>query len=163
MASKNKPTKNNMIKASASKAASQGSQDKRPMMHLRGQYLKHIKFDGPGLKKHPQGKPATNLTFNVKTTQIEPNLYEIDLSLVAEVGTEKEKIVTLHMNYGAHYLLSNIPNDQHEAVLMTEGGRLLFPYIQRIVADITRDGGLPPLQLPPIDFTQIYKKGSTKS
>ena len=163
MASKNKPTKKNTVKTPASKATPQSSQDKRPMMQLKGQYLKHIKFDGPGLNKHPQGKPTTNLTFNIATTKIESNVYEIDLSLVAEVGTEKEKIVTLRMNYGAHYLLSNIPSDQHEAVLMTEGGRLLFPYMQRIVADITRDAGLPSLQLPPVDFMQIYKKGSTKT
>ena len=33
---------------------------------------------------------------------------------------------------------------------------VLFPFARRVIADITRDGGFPPLMLDPIDFNQLY-------
>lgn len=157
----NKPgnqSPNNTPNAQESQRNTQNPQTNQPMMRLRGQYIKNIEFKGPGLSTRPQGETKTTLTFNINTTKIDTNIHEIDLSLVAEIGTEKEKIVTIHMNYGAEYQFSNVPADQQEGALVTEGTRLIFPYVQRIVSDITRDGGLPPLQLPSVDFSQFHKK-----
>jgi len=33
----------------------------------------------------------------------------------------------------------------------------LFPYVRRIVSDVTRDGGFPPLNLENIDFLALYR------
>ena len=44
------------------------------------------------------------------------------------------------------------------AVLLTEGARLIFPFARNIIADVTRDGGFPPLFLQPIDFIELYNK-----
>ena len=35
---------------------------------------------------------------------------------------------------------------------------LLFPFLRRLVADVTREGGFPPLLLDPIDFNQLYER-----
>jgi preprotein translocase subunit SecB len=35
---------------------------------------------------------------------------------------------------------------------------MLFPFLRRIVSDITRDGGFPPLNLENIDFLKLYKQ-----
>ena len=34
--------------------------------------------------------------------------------------------------------------------------RLLFPFARAILAEITREGGYPPLMINPIDFTPLY-------
>ena len=34
---------------------------------------------------------------------------------------------------------------------------MLFPYIRRIVSDVTRDGGFPSLNLDNVDFVQVYR------
>ena len=34
---------------------------------------------------------------------------------------------------------------------------MLFPFLRRIVSDVTRDGGFPPLNLDSIDFMQLYR------
>jgi preprotein translocase subunit SecB len=34
---------------------------------------------------------------------------------------------------------------------------MLFPYVRRIVSDVTRDGGFPPLNLETIDFVALYR------
>ncbi len=33
---------------------------------------------------------------------------------------------------------------------------LVFPFLRRLVADLTREGGFPPLLLDPIDFGALY-------
>ena len=43
-----------------------------------------------------------------------------------------------------------------EQVLMIECPRYLFPFARRMIADLTAEGGFPPLMLEPIDFAQIY-------
>jgi preprotein translocase subunit SecB len=35
---------------------------------------------------------------------------------------------------------------------------LLFPYLRRIIGDLTVDGGYPPLYLDPIDFYYIFSQ-----
>jgi len=34
----------------------------------------------------------------------------------------------------------------------------VFPVARRIVSDVTRDGGFPPLNLENIDFVQLYRQ-----
>jgi preprotein translocase subunit SecB len=45
-----------------------------------------------------------------------------------------------------------------EAILLIECPRLLFPFARRIIADITREGGHPPLMIDPIDFVGLYRQ-----
>ena len=40
---------------------------------------------------------------------------------------------------------------------MIECPRLIFPYLRRIVSDVTRDGGYPPLNLEQVDFLSLYR------
>ena len=40
---------------------------------------------------------------------------------------------------------------------MIECQRILFPYLRRIVGDVTRDGGFPPLNLEQINFLALYQ------
>jgi len=40
---------------------------------------------------------------------------------------------------------------------MIECPRMLFPFIRRIVSDVTRDGGYLPLNLDTIDFVALYR------
>ena len=43
-------------------------------------------------------------------------------------------------------------------MLLIECPRLLFPFARRIVAEVTRDGGHPPLLIDPIDFVGLYRQ-----
>jgi len=42
--------------------------------------------------------------------------------------------------------------------LFIECPALLFPFARRLVADLTREGGFPPLLLDPIDFGGLYRR-----
>ena len=44
-----------------------------------------------------------------------------------------------------------------EPILLVECPRLLFPFARRLMAEITREGGFPPLLIDPIDFIGLYR------
>jgi preprotein translocase subunit SecB len=44
-----------------------------------------------------------------------------------------------------------------EPVLLVECPRLLFPFARNILADVTREGGFPPVMLNPIDFVALWQ------
>jgi preprotein translocase subunit SecB len=42
--------------------------------------------------------------------------------------------------------------------LMIECPRMLFPFVRRIISDVTRDGGFPPFNMDPVDFVALYRQ-----
>ena len=83
--------------------------------------------------------------FNGKATNKAGALYEIELQ------------------YGGAFRLANIPDELIEQVMMIQCPALLFPFMRRIIADMTREGGFPPLLLDPIDFAGLYAQNVAKA
>jgi preprotein translocase subunit SecB len=50
----------------------------------------------------------------------------------------------------------NVRQEDVEPLIWVECPRLLFPFSRQILAEITREGGYPPLLINPIDFTPLY-------
>jgi preprotein translocase subunit SecB len=44
-----------------------------------------------------------------------------------------------------------------QPVLLIQAPHMLFPFARRIIADVVRDGGMPPLMIEPIDFVALYQ------
>ncbi len=61
------------------------------------------------------------------------------------------------LSYAGIFTLNGIPEQSVEPVLLIECPRLLFPYARNILADVTRDGGFPPVLLQPIDFVALWQ------
>ena len=59
--------------------------------------------------------------------------------------------------YCGIFTLQGVPENTVEPVLLVECPRLLFPYARNILADVTRDGGFPPVLLQPIDFVALWQ------
>ena len=63
----------------------------------------------------------------------------------------------MELDYGGIFIIENAPEDQLHPLLMIECPRMLFPFVRRVIHDVTRDGGYPPLNLDSIDFLSMYK------
>jgi preprotein translocase subunit SecB len=63
----------------------------------------------------------------------------------------------MELDYAGVYLIEGVPDEQLHPFLLIECPRLLFPFVRRIVSDLTRDGGFPPLNLDSADFVQLYR------
>jgi preprotein translocase subunit SecB len=67
------------------------------------------------------------------------------------------------MIYGGLFRLRGVPQNLLQPVLFVDCPTLLFPFMRRILADVTRDGGFPPLMLDPIDFGRLYAQNLAKA
>ena len=76
--------------------------------------------------------------------------------------SENSKLFILEIEYGGIFEVTGVPEDQIHPYLMIECPRILFPYLRRIVGDVTRDGGFPPLNLEQINFLALYQKEITR-
>lgn len=161
--SKDKTQQSTTTTGTTQQGTGQTSTTTQPTLTLKGHYVKHMDFRGPGLAQRPEGSVKTALTVNVTTTPTPSGDHEVVLALKAEIETEKNSVAVINMIYGAQYQLTNIQADQQDVVLKVEGPRLIFPYVQRIIADMTRDGNLSPLSLPSIDFASVYQASKKTS
>ena len=69
-----------------------------------------------------------------------------------------EVLFMLEVDYGGVFHVEGVPEDQLHPFLLIECPRLLFPFVRRIISDVTRDGGFPPLNLDPVDFLGLYRQ-----
>jgi preprotein translocase subunit SecB len=64
----------------------------------------------------------------------------------------------LELDYAGIFHVEGIPEEHLHAFLLIECPRMLFPYVRRIVSDVTRDGGFPQFMLEPVDFAALYRQ-----
>jgi len=64
----------------------------------------------------------------------------------------------LELDYGGIFHVEGVPEEQLHPFLLIECPRMIFPFVRRIVSDITRDGGFPPLNLDTVDFLALYRQ-----
>lgn len=69
-----------------------------------------------------------------------------------------DTLFLLEVEYGAIFHVEGVPEEQLHPFLMIECPRLVFPFVRRIISDVTRDGGFPPLNVDPVDFVALYKQ-----
>jgi preprotein translocase subunit SecB len=132
----------------------------QPQINVLGQYIKDLSFENPSAPRslRNMGKPGIEISFNVQAQPIGEEIFEVVLSLEATAKTEEETIYTLELVYGGGFRLHNLPKEAIQPVLFIECPALLFPFVRRLVADLTREGGYPPLLIDPIDFASLFRQ-----
>ncbi len=123
------------------------------------QYIKDLSFENPNIRHLVEGPgedPSLNLEINVNGQRIGPELYESAINLKAHATNKNGVIYDLELVYGGLFKIKNLPEQAAEPFLLINCPALLFPFLRRIAADITREGGYPPLLLDPMDFGSLY-------
>lgn len=135
-----------------------------PQIRILGQYIKDLSFENPNA---PGGfaneAPQINVGVDVRVAGQKEDDYEIELRLTADAKVNEQQVFLVELVYGAVFRLENIPAQGLQPVLLIECPRILFPFARRIVADMTRDGGFPPLMIDPIDFAGLYRQKLEKA
>lgn len=128
---------------------------------IHGQYVKDLSFENPKAPQsfmQPHETPEVSITVNVQTTTLENNAYDVALAINAVAKSNAETVFVVELVYGGVFSLNNVPDEHVQPLLLIEAPRLLFPFARNIVADVTRDGGFPPLMIQPIDFLGLYQQ-----
>lgn len=79
------------------------------------------------------------------------------LRLKLDSKVDAAPVFILEIDYAGFFLIQNVPADQMHPLLMIECPRLIFPFLRRVVSDVTRDGGYPPVNLEMVDFLGLYR------
>ncbi|MFN4353896.1 protein-export chaperone SecB [Parvibaculum sp.] len=125
------------------------------------QYVKDLSFENPNAPQSlgpVEDQPAINLRVDVGVKRMADTDFEVSLKIGAEAVTKDKPMFIAEIEYAALFRLVNIPQADLEAVLVVECPRQIFPFARRILADVTRDGGFPPLMIDPIDFVSLYQQ-----
>lgn len=69
-----------------------------------------------------------------------------------------DMLFLMEVDYGGIFHIEGVPDEQLHPFLLIECPRLLFPFIRRIISDVTRDGGFPPLNIDTVDYLALYRQ-----
>ena len=142
--------------------AEETAQPTQPTMNVLAQYIRDMSFEnilaqkGVGGQVAPDVQVQVNLDAKKRGTEGQYELV-IKLRIDSKSKESKDQLFLLEIEYGGIFQVSGVPEDQLHPYLLIECPRMLFPFLRRIVSDITRDGGFPPLNLETIDFLSLYK------
>jgi preprotein translocase subunit SecB len=132
-----------------------------PQVNVIGQYIKDLSFECPDAThflRGPGKNPNLQINFNVQVRNVQQDVYEVGLSLEGEAKSDEGMLYNIELVYAGTFVLRNLPEQAIQPVLFIEAPALLFPFVRRLVADLTREGGFPPLLLDPIDFAGLYRR-----
>ncbi|HKL69099.1 protein-export chaperone SecB [Salibaculum sp.] len=130
---------------------------------ILAQYTRDISFEnvmaqnGVDGEIKPEIKVEVSLDGRKRATE---NQYEVITKMKVtstNQGTDKT-LFLLELEYAGIFQVEGVPDDQLHPFLLIECPRQTFPFVRRIVSDVTRDGGFPPLNLEQIDFLALYRQ-----
>src|SRR3712207_6487842 len=133
-----------------------------PPLQLNIQYTRDLSFEVPGAPDifvTLREQPRVDLALDVQARPVPnsgQNVYEVSLQIRADAKAGDTSCFIAELAYCGVFTV-NVPQEQREPVLLVECPRLLFPFARNIRADVTRDGGFPPVLLAPIDFVALWQ------
>ena len=141
---------------------SEKKQEGSAKMQVLGQFIKDLSFENFAARDSKQGAGTPNIDVKInldasKRSQQDQYNSSIKITVESKESNTEENIFLLELDYGGIFKIENIPDDQLHPFLMIECPRMLFPFVRRVIHDITRDGGYPPLNLDTIDFMAMYR------
>ena len=134
----------------------------QPGLQILTQYVRDLSFENPAapaLTPPDGGNPDVGVDANVNARKLAENDYEVGLKFTIQAKFGDQVAFIAELTYCGVFRLINIPENDIKPVLLIEAPRQLFPFARRILADVTRDGGYPPIMLDPIDFLDLYRRG----
>ncbi len=134
-----------------------------PSIQVNAQYIKDLSFEAPALPQiltEITSTPTISVNVDIQVSRTDNDkMFTVDLNIkgAAQTSDTKKAIFICELTYGALVTL-DVPVEHLEPVLLVEIPHLLFPSARAIIANTTREAGLPPLQINPIDFATLYRQ-----
>lgn len=138
-------------------------QMQQPQMKVLGQFIRDMSFENILSRKPIEGEVQPDIQVQVSLDgrkRGDDNQYEVvsKYKITSKNKNGDETLFLFELEYGGLFHIENVPNEQLHPFLLIECPRMLFPFVRRIVSDVTRDGGFPPLNLETIDFVALYRQ-----
>lgn len=132
-------------------------------MQVIGQFIRDLSFENilvqKGIEGDVQPDIQVQVSLDAKKRQAE-HQYEVvtKFKVSSKNKSTGASLFLLELDYGGIFHVEGVPEEQIHPFLLIECPRMLFPFIRRIISDITRDGGFPPLNIDNVDFLSLYRQ-----
>lgn len=144
--------------------AGAAASDQQPVAPIQfvGQYIKDLSFEAPHapeiFQDLRQTAPDIPISIDCSVRELKENQHEVTLTIHLEATVGEKPAFILEVAYACVVVLGEVPEEHIRPVLMIEVPRQMYPFVRQIVADITVQGGFPPLMLQLVDFTDLYRR-----
>jgi preprotein translocase subunit SecB len=133
-------------------------------MQVLSQYIRDMSFENVAVQKgltgtdiQPEVQLAVSLDARKRTVA---NQYEVvtKYKLSSRNKTNGDSLFLLELEYAGNFLVEGIADEQLHPFLLIECPRILFPFVRRLIADLTREGGFAPVTIDTVDFLALYRQ-----
>lgn len=133
-------------------------------MQVLGQYVRDLSFENIVAQKgisnaEVQPDIQVQVSLDARKRAVE-NQYEVvsKFRVTSRNKADQAPLFLLELDYGAIFHIEGVPDEQLHPFLLIECPRMVFPFIRRIISDVTRDGGFPPLNIDTVDYLNLYRQ-----
>ena len=144
----------------------EGAAPEAPQMKMQvlAQFIRDMSFENAVAQKgladanvQPEIQVQVSLDARKRTAD---NQYEVitKFKVTSANKSDKTPLFLMELEYGGIFHIEGVPEEQLHPFLLIECPRMLFPFVRRIVSDVTRDGGFPPLNIDTVDFLALYRQ-----
>ena len=133
-------------------------------MQVLGQFIRDLSFENAVAQRGLQGGEVSPDTSVVVSLDARKRSVEHQFEVITKFKiTSKNKLngetlFLVELDYGGIFHVEGVADEQLHPFLLIECPRLLFPFVRRIVSDVTRDGGFPALNIDTVDFLGLYRQ-----
>lgn len=132
-------------------------------MQALAQYIRDLSFENVVAQKGISSndvQPDIQVGVNLDARQRpQANTYDViaKFKITSTNKANGEVLFLLELEYGGVFFVEGVPAEQLHPFLLIECPRLLFPFVRRIISDVTQDGGFPALNIDNVDFLALYR------
>ena len=133
-------------------------------MQVLAQYIRDLSFENVVAQKGlTSGEVQPDVTVQVSLDarkRPQPNQYEVinKFRVTSRNKATGDSLFLMELEYAGIFLVEGVPDDQIHPFLLIECPRMLFPFVRRIISDVTRDGGFPALNVDTVDYMALYRQ-----
>lgn len=137
-----------------------GAEMVQPMLRILAQYIKDASFENPNAPdslRQDLGAPAISINIEIGRQMIDDNTVEVVLMLGAKAERDGKPVFLCELEYAGLFAFGNVAEEHIQPMILIECPRLLFPFARQIMAELTQNGGYPPILLEPPDFAAMFR------
>lgn len=151
-----------MAEENAGNGAAPAEQQNPVKMRVVAQFIKDMSFENvvvqKGMTTAPEPEISVQVSLDAKKRE-QDKIFDVTSKYIVSAkakGTD-DTLFLLELQYTGVFEIDGVPQEQMHPFLLIECPRMLFPFARRIIHDVVRDGGFPPLNLETIDWVQLYR------
>ena len=147
--------------AKAEAEAQEQAQQQGPMLSVLAQYTKDQSFENPNAPdslRSGLAAPEIKIGIEIGRQMLEGDNVEVTLMLKADARRGDQVAFIAELEYAGLFAFQGVGVQEIQPLIMIECPRLLFPFARQIMAEMTQNGGYPPIMLEPPDFAAMFRE-----